>query len=169
MQQQLEQSNNELSELAFRDALTGLYNRRYLEDYLLEKERPQYLALVDIDNFKRVNDKYGHIMGDQVLQQVAHCLAATLGTDGKVVRWGGEEFALTFNQDNKQAFLKKLDAIRLAITNMDSLLDTPITLSLGGCRHSSNNHKQSLHQADGALYLAKSSGKDCIKFFEEKQ
>ncbi len=90
IQSALESSNQKLAEIAFKDPLTGLYNRRYLEDAVLEANHFGYFALVDVDDFKRINDVFGHHTGDMVLQHLAQMIDASFDSDKVLVtRWGG--------------------------------------------------------------------------------
>ena len=80
----------ETLELLYTDALTGVYNRRYYEDYILLHEI-QNLSVIDIDNFKAINDSYGHFVGDIVLQKIAKLICSSVGKGDTVIRYGGDE------------------------------------------------------------------------------
>jgi GGDEF domain-containing protein len=100
--------------MAFRDALTGLPNRRALEDQLRALEAPYAVAMVDIDHFKKFNDTHGHDIGDQVLRLVAARLAE-VGGGGRAFRYGGEEFTVLFRGQHVADMLPHLEATRAAV------------------------------------------------------
>jgi diguanylate cyclase (GGDEF)-like protein len=100
--------------LAFRDGLTGLPNRRALEELLRALQPPYTVAMVDVDHFKKFNDAHGHDIGDQVLKLVASRLAESSG-DGRAYRYGGEEFTVVFPGQHLQDALPKLEAARAAV------------------------------------------------------
>ncbi|MFQ1700971.1 GGDEF domain-containing protein [Loktanella agnita] len=149
----------QLSRLARTDLLTGLANRRGFFD-LVNAEDPGHLALLDIDHFKKINDSYGHAVGDQVLASVAKEIAARVGEHGLVARIGGEEFALhapTTNEEIAAALINGLTSNFIVKTE-----DTPIhvTLSAGWVRtQSCLDMTEILHRADEALYMAKQNGR----------
>jgi len=100
--------------MAFRDALTGLPNRRALEDQLRALVPPYAVAMIDIDHFKKFNDQYGHDIGDQVLRLVAARLAE-VGGGGRAFRYGGEEFTVLFRGAELADMLPHLEATRAAV------------------------------------------------------
>ncbi|MEZ9215645.1 GGDEF domain-containing protein, partial [Vibrio lentus] len=159
--------------------LTGLFNRRYLEQ-LLAQPMPfghtqfgMSLAILDLDFFKKVNDTYGHDVGDQVLVEVAKRLGQVVLQNDVVARWGGEEFVLLFSgsQDPEQ----QLETIRLAIAQhpIDTHAGTlSLTCSIGAtiniAQEQVNNgtYKKSLKAADDALYQAKEAGRNRVVIAE---
>lgn len=159
--------------------LTGLFNRRYLEQ-LLAQPMPfghtqfgMSLAILDLDFFKKVNDTYGHDVGDQVLVEVAKRLGQVVLKNDVVARWGGEEFVLLFSgsQDPEQ----QLETIRLAIAQhpIDTHAGTlSLTCSIGAtiniAQEQVNNgtYKKSLKAADDALYQAKEAGRNRVVIAE---
>lgn len=173
---QLAEANDRLERLAHTDPLTGLANKRSLEQALVrdlaraDRDKTCLSVVVaDVDHFKQVNDRYGHAVGDVVLQRVAKLLSSTLRTGDLATRFGGEEFVLILPGTN--AFGAKLAAerIRRAISTVD--FDGPdgkfrITISFGvtsvvgpGCAGMS---KQVFKEADDALYAAKSGGRNRV-------
>ncbi len=160
---------------ATHDRLTGLWNRGMVLDYL-EREigrvqrsgEPLTIALADIDQFKRINDTYGHDSGDQVLQETARRMQSALrGVDG-VGRYGGEEFLLVLESTDSVGQVDALDRVRLAVS------DTPIdisrgrinvTLSVGAAHfHDDGSDLASIiSAADQALYRAKAKGRNRIE------
>lgn len=160
------------------DSLTGLLNRRGLAYTLARKtqqgEHRGCLFLVDIDNFKQINDQYGHDQGDAVLTQVADALKATLRSDDVICRLGGEEFAIFSSLANapsnsEPAALEKaqqqaqrlVDAVRQHC-RIPAAADSTVTVSIGVTNYQTlhNWEQQSYPQADAALYHAKRNGKN---------
>lgn len=162
-----------LQDLATRDFLTGLPNRR---NFLEQSERtinthPEgdiTVAMLDIDHFKQVNDNYGHEAGDQALRAMAQILAAHTRNGDFSGRFGGEEFCMLINTLDRQAALEHLEALRKAVEALEIDIDgRPLrfTVSIGACRRSPefpNLHKL-LGEADRHLYLAKAGGRNQVQ------
>ncbi|NKX17139.1 GGDEF domain-containing protein [Ochrobactrum pseudogrignonense] len=127
--------------VASKDYLTGLPNRRTLNDVGTERfERvrhlpvPHVVAVLDIDDFKRINDNHGHEVGDQVLKHVAACLQASMQADDFVARSGGEEFVIIFGERNSELPLIATEAIRRTIAESPFVVGEnalPVTVSIG--------------------------------------
>jgi diguanylate cyclase (GGDEF)-like protein len=181
----------ELAEQALRDPLTGLFNRRFL-GILMEKEaavaeaschmqdrrKPMSalavgLLLVDIDDFKAVNDVHGHATGDTVLREIGETLKRGLRASDEVVRWGGEEFVVVLRlpwEDRAQASLiahRLLSAVRKHAFRVGEGVELRCTVSIGYASHPLSDRlpkllpwATTLHLADSALYLAKNEGRD---------
>ncbi len=158
---------NRLQQMALKDPLTGLGNRRFFDDSYSKAiqlakrhQQPFALLLLDLDNFKQVNDLSGHSTGDQVLLAVADCMRETLRATDSLFRFGGDEFALLLqDQDTDHA---ELIACRLQQKiNQHPLLNLhQVGCSIGLAWLSAEQQGRDLfHQADEALYLAKTSGK----------
>ncbi|MFC7373144.1 GGDEF domain-containing protein [Fictibacillus iocasae] len=152
------------------DALTGLYNHMAFYEYinvLIHQAEtyhfPLHLAILDIDNFKKINDSYGHASGDQVLKRVAECLRSNLRADDFSARYGGEEFVVILNgSDSEEAYLT-MERIRkdMASLKHPELKYKHVTVSIGLETYKPGMHKQSLFDgADTNLYTAKNSGKN---------
>ena len=166
-----------LQELALRDGLTGLLNRRYWES-CLEREfarhqrydNPVSLVIFDIDHFKRVNDTYGHATGDRVLEWLGDMLRREVAIGSFVGAWrlGGEEFAVVVRAASVELAALELDRVRraipLAIDNEVPGLDHPITASAGLAKVDPADPKASYREADLLLYNAKRSGRDQLCF-----
>jgi diguanylate cyclase (GGDEF)-like protein len=105
---------HESHRLAFRDGLTGLPNRRALEEQMRALQPPYVVAMVDVDHFKKFNDTYGHDTGDQVLRLVAARLAEASG-GGRAFRYGGEEFTVLFRGRHLSEAMAQLEAARAAV------------------------------------------------------
>lgn len=146
---------------AHKDALTGLYNRRYLNgklheelSYVGQTHTELSLILIDIDNFKRVNDTYGHLMGDIVLKKIGEILRSDSRDIDIAARWGGEEFAVILPGTALNGGYKFAERVRKEVEDCD--FGFKVTISLGVV--STFNEVSSdelLKQADQALYLAK--------------
>lgn len=154
------------------DALTGLYNHKTFHEYLdslLEQCESNglhlQLALFDIDNFKRVNDTYGHWVGDLVLKEVAGQVRAMIGLNDFAARYGGEEFAVIFTDKNVHEAYAAAEELRLAIGRMEHSYagGKPITVSIGLCDYQLGDGKELLfRKTDNALYAAKHGGKNAV-------
>jgi len=145
------------------DVLTGLCNRKFFYKKLseLQSKAPVSLILIDLDNFKNINDTYGHIAGDHVLQQFAEILRSDTRKNDTIARWGGEEFAVILPQtDTKEAFIIA-DRIRMNVENHIFSYDgitCKITVSIGIAvtKEGVNaDAEQFIRIADEALYRAK--------------
>ncbi len=162
-----------IHELSISDCLTGLFNRRYLSMRLEEewarctrKNAPLSVILADIDDFKRVNDTYGHEKGDEVLKTVANILKSIARKEDVVARFGGEEFVALFaNMDCVEA-LQKAESIRSAVANAHyPWAGGEITVSVGVATYPDDdieNENELLQKADRAMYNAKSDGKNKV-------
>ncbi|MEU4557120.1 GGDEF domain-containing protein [Actinoplanes sp. NPDC023936] len=162
-------------EMAHRDALTGLYNRRYINErvpaLLLEaaaRRRPLSLAIVDLDHFKRVNDTFSHTTGDTVLQHIAELLEEAAGPSGMAARMGGEEFLLIYPGVEADEAEERCERLRLRIRAhaWEPITGTlPVTTSVGVTTTPDGRGTFSalLSQADRNLYAAKRSGRDRVR------
>lgn len=172
-QKQLESVNELLRQQATLDPLTGLNNRRAFDDVLCEElartERTGAalaLIFVDVDHFKDFNDQFGHIGGDQALQQVASVLLAVARPYDHVARYGGEELTLILPNTERGAAMAAAERIRLSIQNF-AWLKAPITVSLGvAVANNAESGASLLDRADQALYQAKRNGRNCVVFLD---
>jgi diguanylate cyclase (GGDEF)-like protein/putative nucleotidyltransferase with HDIG domain len=156
-------------EQAIRDPLTGLYNRRYFFEALEKEVRrcERYgshasLALFDIDDFKRINDTYGHATGDDVLRRVAGIAEGLIRPVDSFARIGGEEFALLMPETQQLDALLVAERLRTAISRHSILPDKRVTVSGGvsSCPQDASQRDELERRADAALYWAKRNGKD---------
>jgi diguanylate cyclase (GGDEF)-like protein len=160
-----------VQELATRDTLTGLVNRRHMQD-LLEQEwqRQERLgvafavATVDLDHFKRINDLHGHRVGDEVLQHFASAASSVLRATDVIARWGGEEFLILFPDSNvlkAQASLQRLTDLLSIRQVSDKVPELRVHFSAGVAQHHHGRPlDQTLERADRALYMAKAAGRN---------
>ncbi|ATB70859.1 putative diguanylate cyclase [Sulfurospirillum diekertiae] len=163
----------QLVKMASEDSLTGLANRRKFNEHF-EKFYKLYkkginsltLVLIDIDNFKEVNDSFGHLVGDEALVRVAEILRVELRSSDMIARWGGEEFALLFVDVSPEKSVEIAQKICQAIREdkaLSSLLQRPLTVSIGVGHLSSLESQDGLvYKVDNALYEAKKAGKDQV-------
>ena len=168
--------------MAFRDELTGIPGRRALEEKLLQISGNFTVAMVDIDFFKKFNDRYGHEVGDQVLRLVASKLATVSG-GGKPFRYGGEEFTIIFPGLNSKAAISHLEKLRKRVEQTRFLVRgsnrsgkrlekskgirgfrkrAKVTISIGVAEKNEkySSPEQVLMAADKALYRAKKAGRN---------
>ncbi|PKF51170.1 GGDEF domain-containing protein [Enterovibrio nigricans] len=162
-----------LRDMANRDDLTNLFNRRYLskqfEQFQHSSSSDRFLAMVDIDHFKRINDNWGHPVGDLVLRQVAKIIEAFSDPGECASRLGGEEFALLFWGCNEQQAIERLEALRQEIEHIvvrvshttRQPLAIKCTVSIGATRvEVAESFLSASLRADESLYTAKNSGRN---------
>ena len=188
MRQQLSIANQKLEHQASRDGLTGLFNRRWMDlnvDLVwaesILKGSPFALLMLDVDNFKKYNDRYGHLAGDDCLRAVAHAVDAAvtetntegLTKDAFAARYGGEEFAVVIPVASVEAYeqcgTRVVESVRkLGIPHEQNGEWGIVTASVGGCRRevSSGDVAKVFGDADAALYRAKKRGRNRIEFVD---
>jgi diguanylate cyclase (GGDEF)-like protein len=158
---------NDLHQAAHEDPLTGVLNRRgFLAELsdLPQERRKGCIAVLDIDYFKRVNDLEGHEEGDRVLAAFAARVAALMRRADLIARWGGEEFAIFFQdciEDEASWSLARI-ATRMREDPIGTIHGRPISFSAGVCRWTGGPLDEALARADEALYEAKQAGRDRI-------
>lgn len=151
-------------ELAMKDVLTGIPNRRSCSiafERLQEQDKPFWVTLIDIDQFKLINDQYGHDTGDQVIRDIAKTLTAA-APGGHVARHGGEEFAVLFRESNRDKASLCLEQLRLACETVRvSDSEQFATVSIG-CTMvlADDNERSAFRRADAALYQSKTNGRN---------
>ncbi len=146
------------------DLLTHIYNRSYFEKSvkdLMKKDIPFCLAFIDLDNFKYVNDTFGHDMGDEILINTANILRKNLKGKDIIGRFGGDEFVVAINECNKECAEHILKKIQEDIKNM--FKKYKVTVSIGVAFYPEiKNYDQLIKAADKKMYEAKYGGKDKI-------
>ncbi len=165
----------QLQQLSETDELTGASNRRKLLDALTlslrrfrERQVSTVVVLMDVDYFKSINDRYGHIAGDQVLRGIAHQAMTHLREGDLFARFGGEEFALLLPNTSLEAAYVTAERLRLAIASGDFLPDSDpslkVTISMGLSHIQAQDQdiESVLRRADDALYQAKHNGRNCL-------
>ena len=160
------------------DALTGAYNRYGFNDSFnnlleLDEKTKIGLCILDIDDFKNVNDTYGHLTGDEVLKAIAESLRDTIDEDRDVFRWGGEEFAVLFHEIESDEVINICEDIKKNVENLKIVVDDieiKVTISLGliitKCLKDKVELEKRLYTADKLLYDAKQNGKNQLKYHD---
>lgn len=174
-QNNLHKLTSEMEQAALTDILTGLYNRRYLimqlkkyVEQAIRKSSSFSIAILDIDYFKLINDKYSHETGDEALKAIAKTMLASIRETDLCGRWGGEEFLIIFPETElelaTQVTRRLLDQIALIkIPNMGSTPLPHVTASVGlSLYHLDEEYSEAIDRADTALYKAKVNGKNTI-------
>jgi diguanylate cyclase (GGDEF)-like protein len=171
---ELEEKTSELELLILQDPLTRLYNRRHLESYLTEEfsrasleQHPLPVAMLDVDDFKFVNDTFGHLIGDQVLQHLAGILHTVLRSSDMPARYGGEEFAFVLPRSSPQDALLVCERIRSTVEHYDweaVQKGLKVTVSIGMVWDTNvANFEKLIARADDRLYEAKRYGKNLVR------
>ncbi len=166
----LEDALQKIGELASVDLLTGLLNRRaFGEQAARELARAQRsgqtvsLVLADIDHFKALNDRYGHLRGDQALKTVAETLRGGLRTTDLACRWGGEEFLCLLVGSDREAAVRAIDRVRAQLATSSALADIePAVTITAGVARVDGDLELALQRADLALYAGKNAGRDRV-------
>ena len=172
------------------DSLTGLANRKTFDECFsrvyelqpmddgacavdVEHRKPQaqstyWIAMIDIDHFKSVNDRFGHLYGDEVLILLAHLLKNALRNDDLVFRFGGEEFVLMIRCQGREEAAGLLQRLRQSVERQDIPQVGQVTISIGATEMASNTFAGTLlDYADKALYYSKQNGRNRLTFFED--
>jgi diguanylate cyclase (GGDEF)-like protein len=167
--QKLRQSADEVTRLASIDPLTGLFNRRYFDTRLeaeLQRARrngePLTLLMVDIDNFKAINDDHGHVVGDRLLRCVSERLRRGVRIFDVCARYGGDEFAILMPSSNVDTAVLVAERIRTSVDGHCAHGTAGVTVSIG-VAHSDGRERELLSIADRALLEAKAMGKNTIR------
>ncbi len=174
-----------MRDIAVQDSLRGLYNRRFIEESLVNAletahrhERDTAAIIIDLDDFKFVNDTYGHFIGDHVLSEFADLLRQETRRADIIGRYGGDEFAVILPDGNsasaRQVAQRVLDATR---KKTFCLYENPLTLQISAgvaeageeTRHAQDPCDELLSKADQALYMAKWAGRNCVRVWEQRE
>lgn len=165
----LEDALKALEEAASRDYLTGVYNRLKFTQITSETFKthgPHSIVILDLDHFKRVNDKHGHRVGDDVLIHITKHLQAILSEHDTLARWGGEEFVILLPNTAERDAEHIANHLRKSIVAHPQASAGTITFSAGVAQFIPGESLDDLiHRADTALYLAKDSGRNCVKVY----
>lgn len=159
-------THRRLAELAMTDGLTGLTNRRRLDEDLTRHSGPgktaTALLMVDVDNFKAFNDEYGHTTGDEVLRWVAAAISASIRTGDIAYRYGGEEFCVFLPDTGDGEALSIAGRIRIAVADIELPVRAQVTASVGVAGARSREVTETLNEADRALRGAKALGRNRV-------
>ncbi len=157
-----------LSQQAIRDDLTGLYNRRHIFQILKEEisssnrySESLSLMMIDLDKFKKINDKYGHQFGDFMLQNVARIILSNIRESDRLGRYGGEEFLLILPHTDLES--AKTVALRIGRAVEEAGFgenNVRMTVSIGVCSYHGNSLEEFVERADELMYQAKKTGRN---------
>lgn len=169
----------ELTEMAAKDHLTKLYNRRFAKKLIIDTRQKSIindsqtcLVMADIDLFKNINDTYGHDKGDTILIKVANTIIEHLTDEDIIVRWGGEEFLIVLPNTDEASAFKRIEELRMKIQALKPLNDIPeltLTMSFGLIQwRPLASFEKTIQQADDALYMSKDKGRNQTTIANEK-
>ena len=170
---ELQSANEVLNQLSITDGLTKLHNHRYFQDHLTREIKrvsrtnsPMSLILIDIDDFKQLNDTFGHAAGDEVLISLASIMNESARESDLIARYGGEEFVILMPNTDLPGAVHLAEKIRMAVESTrliigDRMKPTDVTISLGVALFK-GNRREFFAEADRALYRAKAAGKNCV-------
>lgn len=170
----------ELEHLATHDQLTGLVNRRHFINLVTQAieqaqryKRPFSAMMVDIDNFKNINDTFGHSAGDLILVEIASRMRSVLRKADVIGRYGGDEFAIFLPETSTEGARRLSERLRSAVADQAEMVEgvsLPVTVSIGVTSYLTNtdtNINLILQEADKALYISKYTGRNRVTMFEE--
>ena len=171
----MEANNKAVKREAMRDSLTGMYNRTYAENQInsyLRKKRQGVCMMLDLDNFKQVNDRFGHIAGDHALENIAEMLSMVTKDKGIACRMGGDEFLLFFYEECDKDELRKLAVFMLKDYERikqgdDSIAETSLSIGIALAPEDGDTYQNLYDAADKALYYSKRGGKNRYCFYNE--
>lgn len=175
LNEEIERRQQELILLTNTDRLTNIFNRRFIEERLTEqladanvKRLVFSLCIIDIDFFKKVNDTYGHQIGDYVLVEVANLLKTCVGERGIVARYGGEEFLALLPEATKKEALRIAAEMNESIRRFSFEYVKHVTVSIGVATYRQGDQESNLlNRADRALYYSKENGRDRTTHFRD--
>jgi len=175
---ELQRANEVLNQLSITDGLTKLHNHRYFQDWLTREikrvnrtKTPLSMLLIDLDDFKGLNDRLGHPAGDELLTRIARTMEGVVRSNDLLARYGGEEFVVLASDTDQAGAYRLAEKLRTTVAEQslilgDSMRPTRITVSIGVAEYRGNRHKF-FSAADQALYRAKASGKNCVMVDDE--
>ena len=176
LQDELREANKRLESLADTDGLTGLYNRRYIDGLLVREvqrttryKTPLGVVLLDIDHFKRVNDTFGHSMGDEVLRNVARIVNSSVRVTDSAARYGGEEMVIVFTQTTAQGVSEVTERLRQRLADFThdhegKSVHSTASFGISVCdgHGATPTVLELVNRADRALYRAKHTGRNRV-------
>ncbi|MCU0660851.1 MAG: GGDEF domain-containing protein [Myxococcota bacterium] len=167
--------HEEIYRMTIKDGLTEIYNKRYFLE-ALEREmsraqryqRPLSMLMFDVDFFKRINDKYGHLAGDYVLQALARVISTRSRREEIFARYGGEEFAILLPETNAEGALELADQLRQRVAGYTFIFEgeeIPVTVSIGVADTCGDplTPNELIQKADAKMYQAKGDGRNCVR------
>lgn len=160
---QKESDFEELKQVSSRDPLTGVYNRRFFQEFNVHSGEKYCIAMLDLDHFKKVNDTYGHVVGDELLKHTIKIIKETIRHTDTIVRVGGEEFVIVFKDTSLSDAHEISEKVRANIENNPNQKVGVQTISIGLTElKSTKDLDASLKRADEALYEAKHQGRNKV-------
>lgn len=172
LQHSLRHGNRRLTEIAATDDLTGLLARRFLEAHLrglvasaARHGRPLSVVMIDLDNFKPINDTHGHPVGDEVLRTAVDRMRSRLRAEDLLGRWGGDELMLVLPDIDLEGAVSAADALRRAVADTEISVDgqrIPVSISAGAAAWHGDDAGTLIERADAALYEAKAAGRNRV-------
>jgi len=159
------------------DSLTGLYNRNYLEEIENKNLKDFVVIVADVDFFKKINDTYGHLVGDNVLKTVAETIKKNVRENDIVIRYGGEEFLIILNKErsvDNLNYINVAERIRKAVENLkikineNDYLKTTLSVGIFLDTDKIKSLQEAIKKADVALYKAKTKGRNRIEIYDEE-
>ena len=182
LEREMKQAQIQLAEMSTRDELTGLYNRRYfiesLERELARAKRYKRnlgFCMIDLDKFKYINDTYGHLAGDMALSKIGRMFDEHFRHGDLICRYGGEEFAVILPDTSLKSAMAVCERLRTKVLNHRfkyNSSDFSISISIGIALYDNLVHRSSnelVSAADQALYRAKKEGRNCVRYYPDKQ
>jgi diguanylate cyclase (GGDEF)-like protein len=180
LEEQLREAHRKMEVLAMEDGLTGLFNRRAIEehagaelDLAKRKERALSVLLLDIDHFKSINDRYGHKSGDEALRQLANILSENLRQYDRAGRWGGEEFIVILPETELQEAMHVAERLRSRVEQASispengETFSMQISLGVASVCAPYPSLAKLIDAADTALYEAKQSGRNRVRCYDQ--
>jgi putative two-component system response regulator len=161
--------NQQQLQLLYIDSLTSIYNRRYYDEHFQGANDIQAMAVIDVDDFKYINDNYGHDVGDIILQSIAQTVLSCVRKTDAVIRYGGDEFVIIFFSMPQEIFEKKLERIRHSVDSLiiDGHPELHMSVSIGGA-YGSGTAKKLFKIADNMMYQSKKAKNQVtISFLDE--
>jgi len=156
------------------DPLTQIFNRQYLIEFFKTSDIKHYhLLLLDLDHFKKINDTYGHNVGDDVIIQVVNLIQKNIRTKDIFVRYGGEEFMLLLRRDSSLILKNTARRLKDVVNNADIVsyqhhISASVSIGINPYPELAKNIDEAIKIADEQLYIAKTSGRNCIRIHEEQ-
>lgn len=167
--------NEKLEKLVVHDQLTGVYNRNKFrtisdadtEEFVICEDAPLSVIMLDLDYFKKINDKYGHEAGDIVLKHTASVLNKSVRSSDFVIRWGGEEFVVILVGCDVNRAVQIAEKIRVNIESSENSI-CPVTASIGVAEYVGGSYHDVIECADVALYKAKKNGRNQVVQYQDE-
>lgn len=153
-----------LNKKVYKDELTQVYNRKILGENLTYN----VLAMCDIDNFKEINDKYGHTIGDKILVDISKTMTSTVRSNDIICRYGGDEFTILFKECSINDIVKRIEFLKNRISSLGTNNNINLTVSFGLSEYKEGKTiNEVILEADQALYESKQKGKNAVTIYNK--